>query len=48
MNNHPQGSVWAKPCPVPTTPFLWRTAAAVSILLPVLLPGCCVVLRGAA
>ena len=49
MNNRPQGSVWAKPCPMPTnTPFIWRTAAAMSILVPVLLPGCCLLARSAA
>lgn len=49
METNPQGSVWAKPCPMPTiTPFIWRAAAAVSILLPVLLPGCCLLARSAA
>lgn len=44
MKTNPQGSVWAKPCPMPPiTPFLWRTAAAVTVLLPVVLPACCAV-----
>lgn len=49
MNNRPKRSVWLPHCPMPTnTPFIWRTAAAVSILVPVLLPGCCLLARSAA
>lgn len=49
MNNRPKRSVWLLHCPMPTiTPFIWRTAAAVSTLAPVLLPGCCLLVRGAA
>lgn len=49
MNNRPQGSVWAKPCPMPTiAPFIWRAAAAVVVLAPVIVPGCCIVARAAA
>jgi hypothetical protein len=49
MNNRPQGSVWAKPCPMPTiTPFIYRAAAAAAVLLPVIVPGCCVLARSAA
>ncbi len=38
----------ASAVPLVTPVLFYRTAAAVSVLLPVLLPGCCVVLRGAA
>jgi hypothetical protein len=49
MKTNPQGSVWAKPCPMPTiTPFIYRTAAAVTVLLPMIVPGCCVLARSAA
>lgn len=35
MNNRPQGSVWAKPCPMPTiTPLIRRAAAASMRFLP--------------
>ena len=49
MNNRPKRSVRLPHCPMPTiTPFIWRAAAAASILVPVLLPGCCVLVRSAA
>ena len=36
-------------CPMPTiTPFIYRAAAAVTVLLPVIFPGCCVLARSAA
>lgn len=48
MNNRPNGPVWAEPCPDTLNAFIWRTVAAVSVLLPVLLPGCRLVARVAA
>lgn len=49
MNNRPKRSVWLLHCPTPTiTPFIYRAAAAVTVLLPVVLPGCCLLARSAA
>ncbi|GIX54858.1 hypothetical protein ACU6VJ_03635 [Sphaerotilus sulfidivorans] len=45
MNNRPNGPVWAKPCP---DTLINRTAAAVTVLAPIIVPGCCIAARWAA
>ncbi len=42
MNNRPNGPVWAKPCP---DTLINRTAAAVTVLAPIIVPGCCIAAR---
>ena len=45
MNNRPNGPVWAKPCPDTLHTLINRTAAAVTVLAPIIVPGCCVAAR---
>lgn len=49
MNNRPKRSVWPLHCPKQTVATLiTRTAAAVTVLVPIVVPGCCIVARAAA
>lgn len=43
MQTRLNAAVWAKPCPDAIHAFIWRTAAAAVVLVPVIVPVCCAV-----